>query len=1487
MTTNSDIGKVNYGVIHTVQFYVADDAETEKESNVDIDNKETFKGDVPAPGGVLDLKMGTTDREIRCNTCLNFKRDCPGHFGTLNLNYPCKSPLYREEMLKWLKVICYNCGDLVLPPIKMNIKSKILNMLIKNVKLVKKCIHCNYIHMQVIRDKKKPTVFYRILEENKIIIKKLEFFNHEIEMVLQKIKNETVIKLGKPIISHPSKFIIRRVKVPPNTIRPDIKRIGGARSSNSDTTSLLKIMVEINESLPDEIPPRDQISIELSDMYVNLDMTYYSMIKGGGGGDIKIITNTNKPPVAIAEHFPLKTGRIRRNLMGKHVESMIRSVITGDSRLKVNELGVPVFHAQNLEIPETVTEKNKDRLMIYFNNKLDRYPGCHRIIKKSNGHPYKIDRIPANYELQIGDIVLRSMIDGDYVSFNRQPSLIFTSIAGMKVVIMQTGETLRINPSVCHLFNADFDGDQMHVIACTGLQARNECMNISKVARWLISWQIQAPSMGAFQDGAIGISEFTKDGLYFDKWHAMNMLSDVKQSNNINYTIDFNFTKKNYTNREIVSKLLPSFTLINKDPTIYKESYAGLLKYNPADIKVNIIKGQLISGILDKSTTGQDVMGSIFHIIANEYGNDISLEVIYNLQQLVHQFFLFHGFTVGVGDINISSETMKEVKRKVASIILESRKITQRLNDGKLIAPIGMSLYDFNELEQINSLDRGDDFANPILADINLNTNMMARLILTGSKGKIPNFIDINGALGLLTINGNRFGPQVGWGRTSPYFLRYDTDPLSNGFIPTSYREGISNDVYPFVAAQARAGLIAIGLSTAVVGAHSRISIKNLESLVVDNMRKSVKGMNIIQPLYAECGLDPSKTERVKFPFVLISDEEFEKNKTGIREVNKIYQNKTVEEALKKEFEQLRIDREKYREISLKLEDFNPKEYVMSDSKQMPVNIYRIIDDIVYKFGAGDSETRSNENLRDHVMQAKNERDSETRANENLRDHVMQAKNERDKANDSDLLDPIYAIESVKNLCLTLGYVYSNEQSRQKKREIPYYIRESTCFLQILLRSYLNTKNLIKKKVSNKLLDLIIQKVIMTYSNALIDYGSAVGIIAAQCISEPTTQYILDSKHRSGGQGGTKTNAIVRLQEIMGARSTDVMKNPHMLIMTNKDIEQDKLKVQEISNHIEMLTFNKFIKNTTIFYESYGHPKHPKYIHEEKIIKIIEKHNYGQKIPSDLAKWCVRYTIDREELILKSMKLENIILAIRKNIPDLFIIYTPETYDEIFIRCYIKNNAFKNNINYYENNLLPLVERINNVIIRGIKDIISTSVIDVIKHIKNPNGSLEMKKVYGILSTGSNMTDVLTNGYIDKYRTQSDSIEEIENIYGIVAARNKIINEMMVTLEGLNRIHCTIFADEMTFSGSVTSIQKTGLQKREMSNVSLRLSFQSPVQVIQDAAINGLADKISGISGPLVMGTSFNIGTTYNSFIVNEDFLKENTKSLSSIVEEL
>jgi DNA-directed RNA polymerase beta' subunit len=989
---------------------------------------------------------------------------------------------------------------------------------------------------------------------------------------------------------------------------------------------------------------------------------------------------------------------------------------------------------------------------------------------------------------------------------------------------------------------------QTNLIVPQNIMSINEAQSVSRVSRWFVSPQNHAPMAGCFQDGLIGIAELTKANLPgFTKWHAMNLLAEVNTAG-INY--DFpGSAKTTFTNRSLVSRLLPKINITGKTPSIYKPQYANFLKYNPEDIKVNIIRGELQSGILDKATTGEAVPGSIFHIIADELGNEAALASIYDFQQICHRFFGYHGFTVGIADINISEPAMAEVKRKLATMILNSRKITQRLNNGKLIAPIGMSLSEFYENEQMTVLSPGDDFANPILADTDINSNQMAKLILTGSKGKLTNYISINGAICMQTINGKRIGyNQAGWGRTSPYFLRYDTEADANGFVSMSFREGVASHVYSFMAAEGRDGSISNALKTSVTGYQNRISIKNLESIITDNLRKSVKGSNVIQPIYAECGLDASKMKQVKFPTITMSDAEFESTyKTKVTSFPAAYRNKATEEALSIEYDTLKEDRDKFRRIHMTMEAHNPKEYVMTVSKQMPVDVFRVVENTVYNYS-----------------------------------DVVEKISEKDK-----ILDPIYATEVVKSLCDNLGYVFMNELQRNLKRKIPKYIVATSSMMCILIRSYLNTSYLLKKGVCNYLLDIIIQRILLMYKRALIDYGTSIGILAAQCVCDPMTQYMLDSKHRTGGGGGTKTNTIVRMQEILGAKPTENMKNPHMMIMVKPEYEKDKLKVQEIANHIEMMSFGQFVSDARIFFESYGKPIHEDFKHEAEMIRNFEKHNLGQKVPGDLAKWCVRFTLDKEEMILKSMKLETIILALRINHPELYIVYSPENADNVIVRCYLRNTMFKQSANYYADNVLYIMEEIKKVIVRGIKNIYGTSVIEVLRSEIKPDGSLDTSKVYAIYTSGTNITDVIGNTFIDPYRTQSDSIEETQRVFGITAARNKIINEMITAMDVLTRIHCSIFADEMCYTGQVSNIQKTGLQKRENANVTLRLSFQTAVQVIQDAAIHGLVDHISGISGPLVMGTNPNIGTTYNSIVVNRQFLEEKAKSLESIAEDL
>lgn len=1431
--------------VHTLSFYVLGQEENITDSKIAITSKELFKADLPIAGGIYDAHMGTTDHMWLCETCGNNKTKCPGHFGSIELKYPVKSPLYRDYILKWLKIICFKCGSILSDRTIKAPKARLLTEYVKISRSISKCPTCEEPHPLVNKDKFEQATFYAEYSEGGIS-RKDELYNHEIRDILNRITDDTVNFLGKPLRSHPKKFILETIRVAPNTIRPDIRHIRGNRSNNDDITSLTKNIVEINELLPDEIPTKEKIDKDLREMYFNLDMSYYELVKGSSGSNnqVRMMTNTNKSPTSIANRIPKKVGRIRKNLMGKRVRHMMRSVITGDAMIKVNELGLPISIAKSIQIPETMRPYNRDRLNTYYMNRNKVYPGCSGIIKKGSKRLYKIDYLDEKYQLQDGDIIMRDMITGDVLGFNRQPSLSFSSMSSHSVVVLKEGETLRMNVSACNLYNADFDGDEMNGLCALNIQSRNELKKLAAVGNWMVSYKNSAPMMGAFQDSLIGMAEFTRSDVFLDKYHAMCMFASIDT-----YKREINFTKNKYQSREIVGMFLPKINYPRKKAKIFMSQYSPYIKYNPQDTHVQINRGKLIQGVLDKNTVGQGVMGSILHIINNEYGAEEALKTIYHMQQLTTSFFYRYGFTIGINDINISEDAAQQVQIKTANMIMKSRHITQKLNSRKLVAPIGMSLLEYYEMEQMNALEPGDDFVEPILADINFSSNKLAKLVFTGSKGSITNVININGSLGTMQINGKRMARQFGWGRTSPYFLRYDMEPKSLGYISNSFREGISSDLFPFCAAEARHGLINNALSTSITGDQNRLSIKNLESILVDNLYKSIKGQNLIQPLYAESGLDPRKTEVVKFLTMLISDKDMLKYKTNMAQLDKKYRNKTVETALEQEFQQLLDDRAEYRDIHFKIESNSQSNTLFGNTHQSPVNVFRIVEDVIYNFTDESSHLKR-------------------------------------------VLDPIDAIKKVSDLCLVLPYVYYNSIQEKNKASIPRYINTATTLLRILIRSYLCTSKLIEKGINNDLLDNIIAKIRITYKKALIGYGCAVGILAAQCVSEPMTQYVLDSKHRTGGGGGSKTNAIDRIKEILGAKSTEKMKNPSMTLITLPQYEQTKIKVQEIANHIEMMDLMRFVSTTRIFFEEYGKPVHSKFKHEVKMIKDFEKYNIGMDIPTDMTKWCIRYDINKEEMILNSMKLETIITILRIKYPAVFFVYTPENVDNIVIRCYVRNSVAKGrSAKINEDFIINMMMEMRRTVIRGIRGIKSTNVINIVKSYVKDDGAIATRITYGISTTGTNLEDVMDNTFLDRHNTHTDSIIEFADMFGIDAARQKIIHELRKTMSSVSKEHCTVYADEMTYSGQVTSIQRTGLQKREMNNVSLRLSFQSPIQVIENAATDGLIDKISGISGPLILGTSPNIGTTYNKIIVNEPFVdnyhKTKGKSINKQIDDL
>jgi DNA-directed RNA polymerase subunit A' len=423
------------GSVVGVKFHLAGSEEIAHSSYVTVRNPELFRGMEPYPYGVYDAKLGTTGN-YKCQTCLNNKKQCIGHAGDLILNYPVINPLASDDILKWLKAMCHACGEIVIDlsrlqkyPAKLRLDKLPTNVKGKSIK----CKACNAVHPNVKRDETDNLLFTaETFDDEKKSLGVETLMPHHILDIFSRIKDSSVVSLGKNPISHPRNFILSRLMVPPVNCRPD-SRAQTTQSTSDDLTTILHDIIKKNNIMPQVIPAT------MNDAYIKtaieLSRMFYKFVRDSGEGSVSSIANRLKG----------KQGRFRKNMLGKRVHNMARSTITGDPTIGIDEVGVPLVFAQTIQIETIVQESNKHILATYVKNGRN-YPGATKIRKFRTNVEYDLDP-SREIEMEIGDTIMHDVIDGEYVGFNRQPSLCMSNIGMHRCRVTRNPKykTLRMN----------------------------------------------------------------------------------------------------------------------------------------------------------------------------------------------------------------------------------------------------------------------------------------------------------------------------------------------------------------------------------------------------------------------------------------------------------------------------------------------------------------------------------------------------------------------------------------------------------------------------------------------------------------------------------------------------------------------------------------------------------------------------------------------------------------------------------------------------------------------------------------------------------------------------------------------------------------------------------------------------------------------------------------------------------------------------------
>ena len=1457
---------------------------------------------VPISSGLYDLRLGNSDHSFICATCEHGKKQCMGHRGYLELKLGFIQPIALAEVKKWLKIICLDCGGLIVDRSKYekiehhrrfsvicDVDTEGKLCINEQIKITGEpgsqqevSIPCKRVHPKITGETTDNFTLWadfdisskkvaKDINKNVITRPKIKLYPEMILRIFEKIPQDIVDWLGKPV--HPKDFIIKNMNIPPNTIRPSPKSFAQGVVAQHDYTAVLQYIVR-NNSFLQSINPKPFLTTYNSDVvepidldhdtaYINLQLLYYDLIKGTSAAK-NLSTTKGKKRMAVGQKqiesilskLPTKEGRIRGNLLGKRTFNISRTTISGNSLYKIEEVGLPLSYAKTMQVKRVVQQFNVSYLMIFFNNKRSQYPGCTHIIKKSNGLVFDVVGLQ-NYIPEAGDIMSCDITDGDAIMFNRQPTLERSSM-GVHYARVNTdpnAHTLQINVLACENYNADFDGDQMNATVAQSRASSTEVLILSSISSAFISPKSSGPLNGQAQDSILGLYKMTMNGVRLNKRCAIALFSGIDSPKFDKYPDNHIFT-----GRDIISMVLEPYPInYSGTPSSLNKAFVPYIKYDPKNISTTIVNGKLIDGVLDKAACGARSNGGIYHIISREYGSQAALDVIFAMQQVALRYLMYEGFTVCATDLLVTKKAYAMINNKISEAIRESEIISEKLIRGEIIAPIGKSVRQYYEEMQINALkaDEGE-IIRGIAESIDFNRNGFVNMVISGAKGKTANLLNVMGHVGQTLIGGGRIGETFAFRRTSAYACRFTTDPSAYGYITNSYINGLNMTEFVSQSISGRLDLITKALTTAVTGYFMRRGVMSNQSIVIDNHRCAVKDMKIVQFIYGDDGLDARYMEQIQFKTLMMDDETLkahtyinaDKGQTDKGQTDK--DNKThtkIQEVTDVFYQKLKAYRDQFRQSQIKLERSNFNTPLLSTISQ-PVNIGRIVESIMSK------------RKQDDIM---------------VGTHTI-----------------LKNIEYVLDISKRLPYILVNEIQERRRSRIPDHKLYASQSMVYQLLSVLTPK--ILSKLLYEELVCIIDSLREKYSAALVNYGSTVGNGAGQAISEPITQHMLNSHHGSIEGGSDASGGLTRLFEIFCSNSKRFEADKKMIIPLNKDMSwcsnpQDPttilINAQEIADTMEYIVLKGILLRVDIILESYSGLVYPPYLRDIEWINDYKKYYPLSKVPSDLTNWCIRFEIDKSALILKALDLESVIHRLLQEHPEAYIVHTAESVPNIIIRMWVRNNAFKKDVN-----LIDRITEIKNEImmtpIRGIEGIRSTRV-EKTQQIRFDDAGIAVYDTRYVIHThGSNLLEVCLHPAVDSSHVISNSLGDTEKVFGIVSTRCKIISETRTFMNEKmpNVRHVSLYADEMTRLGRTTNIERAGLKARE-PNVLLQMAYGSPVQTITDAVINCSKNRVYGISSHMILGGVPKVGTTYNTLVVDKEFVKKHSKSINKAIADL
>lgn len=1482
----------------------------------------------PADGGPNDLRLGTTEHDWRCSTCLYGKKQCQGHRGVLKLDVRVYNPTALKEVLWVLQSLCFSCGSILIdqhdPDLaRANMKpAEFLSKAATYGNGVEACGVCRTPHPRVEKD---SDDHHNIVAAARNVPVGESHRKSRIYAPIARLILLKVVGLERLTALPIDALIWDSLQVAPATMRPSLSQLSSAMRSTHEITALYQHIVKRNGMMtsPPAAPeaedgasageqlasvasllselvldaqgfPNDIVNAPLeafgkpslgaekargrrknahkerdADPRIHIDLLYdllcmlvHTLVMGSGAestkgrGAKRSIMQGSHPTHGLLGWLAKKTGLLRGLSLGKRVTNAARSTINGDMKLAIDEIRMPFWFARTMQFEETVQAYNIDRLSMHYANGAEVYPGATEVWRQATGAWHSIANIsPANKRpLEIGDRLRRDLVNGDYTYYNRSPTLERSSYACVRIQVNTdvTVLTIRMNVLACKQYNADFDGDQMNNYLCHTPASVAEALVLSTTASNYISAKSSAPVIGQVLDSVLGGYAMTRAKTFVSLLEAMRIWGSARASWPSGFrdmaqlarsSQGAQSSQSSMSGRELISLLFADTPVtFKRQPSIYRELFKASVRYDPDEILTVISNGVVKSGVLDAKLV-DDSVGSLFHVIAREYGTDVAIVKMYDYQRIAIKYLMsYSGYSIGHADL-VVPQSVPLIRRSVAATLAEADAVSARVSRGELVAPLGETVRTFYERSVVNALKLEDiTLLRAVLDHIDHDAAGLFGLIATGAKGSPANFMHINVCIGQTLINDARPEESFAAGRCYPYAPRFSLEPKDHGFVASNYIAGMSLVEFLFQNQAGRYDLIKKALSTAGTGHLMRLMVMFLSSAVVANNSTVAKNGRVVQTLYGDDGMDPRFLERCSFATVYMSDEEiveFAGVASIAAEVGPVAAEVgPVAEAMAR----LIRDRDEFRRFFLR------RDRPFVDTLPLPVNVRRLVESVLANRAADKSADLSAD------LSADTDTSTGSRKNDV-----------------EGLLSRIEAVEAATSALV--------QKVRESPDVVPAHLA-ATRMQAMLMRIELRPAVLLK--MTDEEVDTVLQRVLSSYERAFASYGSAVGVLVAQAVAEPLTQGLLNS-HKTQVEGDKSKASIGRIDEIFHAKTTAKEAAPSMVLALKAPYCYDADSARLVAATIESITLRALV-------ESYQ-PLHEGSLQtaDDGWRREFRAHHPLVVRPPDLADVCWRFVLNRTTMVLKAVSLPLVVRALSTGCPGgVYIEHTAESASTVVLRAWVRAREFKRQGDRRQQ-AIALGEKLLDVAVRGVADVIRAEPMKVSKHVVGEGNKLERRDCYVVKTLGTNLYGALLHSAVDPEGSYSCSVDETRRLYGIDAARNCILRETVAVMgdKAPNMRHLQLFASEMTSTGAVVGPTPSGQRAVEPTNTLLRMATHGPSRVVVDASLGGVNSESYGLVAPTLLGSLPVLGSNFNTYVVDETFVRDNVKTAASVFKDL